>query len=318
MSITPDQSSALSSSPAPVVYVPPTHAAGNPSVSPDRIAAPVPPVVAPAAPAAKQIPPRTRKCSNVWGVPFDHVTLDQSIDAVDALIQQGTPSYVITANLNYAMLNHHDPASMGPVTRDAALILADGQPIVWRSRWNQEQLPERVAGSEMIYRLAKRSAEQGWGIYFLGGEPGVAATCADQLARQYPGLRIAGIESPPFRQLTDQEQADQDARIQNSGAQILLVAFGQPKGEKWIHQNYQRLGIPVSIQLGASFDFIAGTATRAPEIWQRFGMEWAYRMMTDPKRLVPRYAANAWFLIAALVEDWRQLVIRWGMWTPQT
>ncbi len=251
----------------------------------------------------------------VWGVPFDHVTLDEAVDTIDAMVRRGDPSFVVTANLNYAMLNHRRD-EVRAITEDADLILADGQPIVWRSRLSDRPLPERVAGSEMIYRLAQLAAEKGWGIYFLGGEPGVASTCAERLVKQYPGLRIAGVESPPFRKLTDEEQTAQDNRIEQSGAQILLVAFGQPKGEVWIHENYRRLGVPVSIQLGASFDFIAGTAKRAPLVWQRFGIEWAYRMFSDPKRLVPRYAANASFLVAALIEDWRQQVIRWGMWTP--
>jgi N-acetylglucosaminyldiphosphoundecaprenol N-acetyl-beta-D-mannosaminyltransferase len=247
--------------------------------------------------------------SFVWGVPFDCVTMEQSIDQIGALIERGTPSYVITANLNYVMLHHQSP-SMLPVTADAAMILADGQPIVWQSRRinqrrtpdapSQKPLPERVAGSEMIFRLAQRGGDQGWGIYFLGGSPGVAAACANRLSSQYPGLRVAGVESPPFRKLTDQEQQEQDERITRSGADILLVAFGQPKGELWIHQNHRRLGVPVSIQLGASFDFIAGTATRAPRIWQRCGMEWAYRMLGDPKRLVPRYWSNAKFLFNAI------------------
>lgn len=253
-------------------------------------------------------PPR----SLVWDVPFDKVTLKQAVAKIAELIVRGTPSYVITANLNYVML-HHDDASMLDVTRDASLILADGQPIVLRSYIGEDPLPERVAGSEMIYSLAQRAASEGWGIYFLGGMPGVAATCAGQLQSLYPGLTIAGIESPPFRELTAEEQSEQDARIRDSGAKLLLVAFGQPKGEQWIHQNYERLGVPVSIQLGASFDFIAGTATRAPAIFQKTGMEWAYRMLTDPKRLVPRYGSNAMFLAGALIHDWKRTVTRWGM-----
>jgi N-acetylglucosaminyldiphosphoundecaprenol N-acetyl-beta-D-mannosaminyltransferase len=248
----------------------------------------------------------------VWEVPFDRVTLAQSVDRIDALVREGRPSYVITANLNYVML-HHRQAGMQSITQDAALILADGQPIVWRSRLGSKPLPERVAGSEMIYDLAERAGQSGWGIYFLGGEEGVAQACADKLQATYPGLKIAGVESPPFRALTAQEQAAQDDRIQKSGAKILLVAFGQPKGEQWIHQNYQRLGVPVSIQLGASFDFIAGTAKRAPEVWQKLGMEWFYRMASDPKRLVPRYAANISFLISALINDWKRKVTQWGM-----
>lgn len=255
----------------------------------------------------------------VWDVPFDHVTLRQAVDHIQCLIDHGRPSYVITANLNYVML-HHRCDDIPKITHDAALILADGQPIVWRSKFGNDPLPERVAGSEMIYRLAEQASLQGWGIYFLGGQPGVAATCAERLADLYPGLRIAGVESPPFRELTPQEQAAQDARIQDSGAKLLLVAFGQPKGERWIHEHYQRLGVPVCIQLGASFDFIAGTATRAPHIFQLLGLEWAFRMFTDPRRLIPRYAGNAMFLAQALIEDWKRKVTSWGMgdWTGPT
>ena len=274
----------------------------------DRLVADSPSPAKEVQPSPWTQPPR----SLVWEVPFDQVTLSQAVDKIGELIDRDVPSYVITANLNYVML-HHDDESMLQVTRDASLILADGQPIVLRSRMSKDPLPERVAGSEMIYSLAQRAANEGWGIYFLGGMPGVAATCAEQLQSLYPGLKIAGIESPPFRELTDQEQSEQDARIRDSGAKLLLVAFGQPKGEQWIHQNHQRLGIPVSIQLGASFDFIAGTATRAPAIFQKTGMEWAYRMLTDPKRLVPRYASNALFLASALIRDWKLTVTRWGM-----
>jgi N-acetylglucosaminyldiphosphoundecaprenol N-acetyl-beta-D-mannosaminyltransferase len=229
--------------------------------------------------------------------------MDQAIERITWLVERGEPSYVITANLNYVMLHHQQP-ELSEVTRQAALILADGQPIVWQSRRGEFPLPERVAGSEMIFHLARRAAERGWGIYFLGGEPGVAQACAERLQSSYAGLRIAGVESPPFRLLTLQEQNEQRDRIRESNAQLLLVAFGQPKGERWIHRHYREYGVPVSIQLGASFDFVAGTAKRAPEVWQRVGMEWAYRMLSDPKRLLPRYAANAKFLARNL---WRNV-----------
>ncbi len=256
------------------------------------------------------LPPLPRR--EIWEVPFDQVTLDQAVDRIELLIQRRRASYVITANLNYVML-HHQEDDVKAITADADLILADGQPIVWRSKIGKSKLPERVAGSELIYHLADRASRQGWRIYFLGGEPGVAAVCAERLQAMYPGLKVAGVESPPFRQLTPEEQLAQDQRIQEAGTDLLLVAFGQPKGERWIHQNYQRLAVPVSIQLGASFDFIAGTATRAPKIWQQFGCEWVYRMLSDPRRLIPRYANNARFLVLALAGDWARKVNSWGM-----
>ncbi len=267
----------------------------------------------------QQVTLAIRDCVTVWDVPFDRVTLEQAVEQIANLVMRRVPSYVITANLNYAMLHHRQP-DIRPITAAAALILADGQPIVWRSRLTNNPLSERVAGSEMIYRLAETARDRGFRIYFLGGEPGVANRCASKLVELYPGLQIAGIESPPFRKLSNEEQTHQDARIRDAKTDILLVAFGQPKGERWIYENYRRLGVPVSIQLGASFDFIAGTAQRAPQIWQTIGMEWAYRMLSDPKRLVPRYASNATFLLGALIEDWKRQVTRWGMgqWSANT
>ncbi len=267
---------------------------------------------------ATQFPAQPHDRSYVWDVPFDRVTLQQAVQRVGALIERRMPSYVITANLNYVMLHHQHP-ELRTITHDAAMILADGQPIVWRSRLSNKPLPERVAGSEMICHLAELARDRGYRIYFLGGEPGVAAKCAAVLANEYRGLQIAGAESPPFRQLTAIEQQEQDDRIRAAGTDLLLVAFGQPKGERWIHEHSQRIGVPVSIQLGASFDFLAGTAKRAPVIYQRLGLEWAYRMLSDPRRLLPRYASNAVFLLSALIEDWKRLVTSWGLgqWSEQ-
>ncbi|OYP28381.1 WecB/TagA/CpsF family glycosyltransferase [Rhodopirellula sp. MGV] len=276
-------------------------------------AAPYVPVVLPPQPTKNTpnaLPPLDRTV--VWDVPFDRVTLKQSVQRIEELVRRGEPSYVITANLNYVML-HEQESDLQAITGDADLILADGQPIVWRSKLGPNPLPERVAGSELIFKLAQAASQNRWGIYFLGGAEGVAETCAKRLARDYPGMRIAGIESPPFRELSQAEQEAQENRIRDSKAEILLVAFGQPKGERWIHEHYRRLGVPVSIQLGASFDFIAGTAKRAPKAWQKIGAEWAYRMLSDPKRLVPRYASNAMFLAGSLVKDWKHKVESWGM-----
>ncbi|KLU01209.1 N-acetylmannosaminyltransferase [Rhodopirellula islandica] len=257
-------------------------------------------------------PPFVRDTVNVWDVPFDRLDMWQSVDAIDQLIIAGTPQYVITANLNYCML-HHRSTQLQQITHRAALVLADGQPIVARSKLTDRPLPERVAGSELIIHLCGRAAQRGHRVYFLGGAPGVAEKASQRLKAMYPGLRIAGCESPPFRDLKPDEQAAQDARIREAGTDLLFVAFGQPKGEQWIAEHAARIGVPVSIQLGASFDFLAGTAKRAPKIFQSIGMEWAYRMLSDPKRLVPRYMSNIGYLCSALTADWKNTVKSWGM-----
>lgn len=239
----------------------------------------------------------------VWGIPFSRVTTGETVDWIERRIERGDPGYLITANLNYVMLADRMP-ELANVTSDAAGILADGMPIVWRSklaRNTANQLPERVAGSELIYRIAERGGQRRWRFFFLGAAPGVAQAAADRLAATYPGLKIAGVEAPPFRPLSDDEEEALVDRILTARADCLLVAFGQPKGELWIHKHYRRLGVPVCIQLGATFDFVAGTARRAPRFFQRTGTEWAFRMLHDPRRLVPRYADNAaWLLRRAM------------------
>jgi N-acetylglucosaminyldiphosphoundecaprenol N-acetyl-beta-D-mannosaminyltransferase len=286
----------------------PAHPLTNDSVAPS----PLPKNTASANHAAEQTAKSEQKrnrfvrgeTTDVWGLPLDRVRMSDAIAAIDNMIADREPRYVITANLNYAMLVDGD-TELKKITNEASMVLADGQPLVWRSRLRaEERLPERVAGSELIYRLAEIAALRGWRIYFLGAEPGVAKKCADTLASLYPGLQIAGVQSPPYRKLTEAEEQKQHQAIIDSRPDILFVAFGQPKGERWIYENYKQLGVPVSIQIGASFDFVAGTAKRAPKRWQMLGMEWAYRMFSDPGRLMPRYAANAWFLFIALLRDW--------------
>lgn len=243
-------------------------------------------------------PTKTR----VWGTDFAELNMGETLQLADAIIEERKPQYFVTANLNYLMLTAQHPR-LEEVNERAAAVLADGHPIVLRSRLSERGLPERVAGSDMIVQLAAQAAEKGHRIFFLGGAPNVAVQASEELTRRFPNLQVAGCYSPPFRALTSAEHGDMIARIQQSKTDILLVAFGQPKGEFWIYDNLPELGVPLSIQLGASFDFLAGTATRAPKFWQRIGCEWLYRALSDPKRLAPRYAQNALFLIACLARD---------------
>jgi len=254
---------------------------------------------------APVVPYQRAKVANVWNVPFDQVTMDSALDGIASMVAERKPRYVITANLNYAMLAAEDD-SLKPITDGASMILADGQPIVWRSQLNsaEDRLPCRVAGSEMIFRLAAKAAQSGWRIYFLGAEPGIAQACADNLSARYPGMVVAGVHSPPYRKLTPAEIEQQLSDIRSAKPDILLVAFGQPKGEKWIAENYRSLGVPVSIQVGASFDFAAGRVERAPLWVQKIGFEWAHRMLGDPKRLLPRYCQNFKFLAVTVAREW--------------
>lgn len=244
--------------------------------------------------------------TRVWGLDFALVEMADVIDRADRIIAKRQCKYFITANLNYLMLSA-EHADLAEVNAGADLTIADGFPIVLRSWFNRIRLPGRVAGSDMIVELARLSANKGYRIYFLGGAPGVAQKAANKLQSMFPALQVAGCAAPPFRALSESEQAELFSEIRSSQADILLVAFGQPKGERWIHQHCQTLGVPLSIQLGASFDFLAGTAKRAPKFWQWTGCEWLYRTLHEPKRLAPRYFGNIAFLIKSIMADvWQQ------------
>jgi N-acetylglucosaminyldiphosphoundecaprenol N-acetyl-beta-D-mannosaminyltransferase len=219
----------------------------------------------------------------------------EAVDRIEALFLTGTPRFCITANLNYAMLCDADPR-LREINEQAALILADGMPLVWASRFGRRRLPERVAGADLVLRLCERGAPKGRRIFLLGGPPGVAEQAAQELLRGYPGLVIAGTECPPFREWTAEEQAALVERIRATRPDLLFVAFGQPKGELWIAENHQAAGATVAVQVGGSFDFITGRLRRAPRWMQRSGLEWLYRFLQEPRRLGVRYARNLWFL----------------------
>jgi N-acetylglucosaminyldiphosphoundecaprenol N-acetyl-beta-D-mannosaminyltransferase len=240
--------------------------------------------------------------THVWGLDFARLDMQGVIERADQIIAARSCRYFITANLNYLMLSEQQP-ELAAINRGADAIIADGHPIVLRSRMTQAPLPCRVAGSDLIIELAGLAAERGYRLFFLGAAPGVAAKAAAKLQLVFPELQVAGCCAPPYRTLSDVEHRELLAQIRDAGTDILLVAFGQPKGERWIHENYQTLGVPLSIQLGASFDFLAGTARRAPAFWQAIGCEWLYRSLCEPRRLAPRYLRNIGFLMRQLVSD---------------
>lgn len=248
-------------------------------------------------------PPETTR---IWGLDFAILDTEQVVQRADKIIENRDCRFFVTANLNYLMLSDKR-RSMTAVNEAADAIIADGNPIVYRSRLSATPLPCRVAGSDLIVELARLASDRGYRIYFLGAAPGVAQKASDKLMEMFPKLQIAGCDSPPFRTLSEAESEEMRQKIRQSQADILLVAFGQPKGEQWIFENHELLNVPLSIQLGASFDFLAGTAKRAPEFWQKIGCEWLYRTLREPRRLAPRYLQNIAFLAQCILRDLKEL-----------
>jgi N-acetylglucosaminyldiphosphoundecaprenol N-acetyl-beta-D-mannosaminyltransferase len=234
----------------------------------------------------------------VWGLPLAPLTMSQTLDLVDHWIGERAPRYVITANVHYAMLAANDPR-LAPVTRGAALVLADGMPLVWAAHG---QLPERVAGSDLVPALCRRAAERGYRVFLLGAASGVAEQAATNLRIRFPGITVAGTLAPPFRDLTAPERSELIETVRSARPDLLFVAFGQPKGELWVAENFRKLAVPVTMQVGATLDFLAGRVPRAPRWIQRIGLEWAYRMLREPRRLVGRYFNNGIFVIRMMFQ----------------
>jgi N-acetylglucosaminyldiphosphoundecaprenol N-acetyl-beta-D-mannosaminyltransferase len=184
-----------------------------------------------------------RQPSWIFEIPFTPSTLSEAAEEVERLILRRTPSYLVTANLNYAMLVARHPY-LHEVNRNAALIVADGMPLVWTSRLTNRPLPERVTGADLIYRISELAAYKGYSLFFLGAPPGVAEQAACRLAGLYPGLRVVGTDSAEVALLMPDEHSRLVARIRDARADVLFVALGTPKGQHWIFQNFEDLGFP--------------------------------------------------------------------------
>jgi N-acetylglucosaminyldiphosphoundecaprenol N-acetyl-beta-D-mannosaminyltransferase len=236
----------------------------------------------------------------IGGVPIDSVDLDQAVERAMKAVAARSFSQLCTVNLDFLVNARRDPATRA-VLRDSELNLADGAPVVWLGRMLGTRLPGRVAGSDLVPRLAASAAATGAGIFFLGGEDGNAAAAAERLAARFPGLVVAGVYEPARAALDDMDDDDIIGRVERSGADILLVALGHPKQDKWIARNRDRLSVSVAIGVGCTFDLIAGRRTRAPRWMQRTGLEWLFRVVHEPSRLGLRYFVDAWCLLTVFV-----------------
>jgi N-acetylglucosaminyldiphosphoundecaprenol N-acetyl-beta-D-mannosaminyltransferase len=232
----------------------------------------------------------------VFNLDLAPLSLVQMLEQVDRMVEIGEPSFVITANLNYAMLTGRDPR-LERVNRDAAFILADGMPLVWAARLAGTPLPGRTTGSDLVPALCSRAAERGYRVFLLGSTPETAQAAASVLRKQLPRLNIVGSEQPAIDRLDREETQALVERVRATRPDILLAALGQPKGEIWLADHCQDLGAPLAIQIGGSLEFVAGHVPRAPRWMQRTGLEWFYRLYQEPRRLWRRYADNALFLL---------------------
>ncbi|MGB8258824.1 MAG: WecB/TagA/CpsF family glycosyltransferase [Terracidiphilus sp.] len=245
----------------------------------------------------------------VLGLPLDSVTLSGAVDAVERLILSGGCHQVATANLDF-WLNSLTDQHLHRIIAGCSLVLPDGMPLVWASKLLGSPLAERVTGVDLIPRLAELSARKGYKIFLLGGRDAVADRAARLLERMHPGVRIVGAYAPAERNLAMMDHGEMLSRVHAAKPDILLVAFGNPKQEKWIWMHRKRLGVPVAMGVGGSFEILVGDMRRAPRWVQLAGFEWLMRTLQEPSRLAPRYLRDfvglSRRLPMALVAAWTQ------------
>ncbi len=233
---------------------------------------------------------------------IDNISMEEALDRIDAMAQDRKPAYVVTPNLDHIVTIERD-AYFREAYAHADLILADGKPLLWIAKARKTPIREKISGSDLFPRLAELAANKGYTMFFLGAGEGIAAQAAEKLKKQYPGLRIAGCYAPPIGFEQDRSAVHEIIqRVQTVNPDILVVGLGTPKQEKFLYRYYKQMGVPVSLGLGASFDFVAGNRKRAPRWMSEHGLEWLYRTLQEPKRLAGRYIKDAVCILPILIK----------------
>lgn len=230
----------------------------------------------------------------LFGLELDALTLSEVLERCEAALEQRTPVQIGVLNAAKVIRLRSDA-----LLRDSLLgcdmLLADGQSVVWASRLLRRPLPERVAGIDLFEALLELADRQSRSVYLLGARPEVLRELRSRIGVRFPGLRLAGSRDGYFTDAEARQVADE---IRDSGADLLFLGMVSPKKEVFVATHGPRLGVPVIHGVGGSFDVLAGVTRRAPLSWQRLGLEWAYRLKQEPRRLWRRYlGTNSAFLV---------------------
>ncbi|MGW3742113.1 WecB/TagA/CpsF family glycosyltransferase [Streptomyces sp. NPDC005146] len=228
---------------------------------------------------------------DVLGVGISAATPQTAVDEIAHWIETGERTYVCVTGVHGVMEAQRDP-ELRRIHNTSGLTVPDGMPMVWAGHRAGAFWMRRVYGPDLMLAVLERAAEQGWSSFLYGGAAGVPELLGERLVGRFPGLKIAGAYSPPYRPLTVEESEAVVARINASGADLVWVGLSTPKQELWMAEHRGRLDAPVLLGVGAAFDFHAGLKSQAPGWIQRAGLEWAYRLAREPRRLWRRYLRN--------------------------
>jgi N-acetylglucosaminyldiphosphoundecaprenol N-acetyl-beta-D-mannosaminyltransferase len=237
----------------------------------------------------------------LMGVDVHRLRQRDVVDAIDASIARGEGGWVLTPNLDILRRLTRD-AEFARLCEGVTLRVADGMPLIWASRLARTPLPERVAGSDLIWTLSERAASRGHTLFLLGGDPGTAEEAARVLSARYPGLQVVGTACPPFGFERDESYlASLEAMLVSLAPDVVFVGLGSPKQERLIER--LRLVAPAAwyLGIGISFSFVCGDVRRAPHWMRVLGLEWVHRLVQEPGRLAKRYLVDGLPFVALLL-----------------
>jgi N-acetylglucosaminyldiphosphoundecaprenol N-acetyl-beta-D-mannosaminyltransferase len=225
----------------------------------------------------------------VLGIGISRINLDDAVATVERWIAERSPNYVCVTGV-HGVVECRSNRRLRGIHNSAGMVTPDGKPLVWFARLAGCKRTERVYGPDLMRRLTAVSAKRGYRQFYYGGADGVADKLAEVLAKTHPGLQVVGRICPPFRALTPEEDAKVIETINAAQPDIVWVGLSTPKQEIWMADHLGKLRAPAMIGVGAAFDFLAGTKPQAPLFMQRNGLEWLFRLASEPTRLWRRYA----------------------------
>ena len=224
----------------------------------------------------------------------NNVSMQETTDAIEALIHADKKSYVVAVNVDVIMKIEQDTL-LKELTDKADMVLVDGKPLIWISKIHKKPIKAKISGSDLVPRLCEISAKKGYTMFILGGMDGIAEKAKKRLEKKLPGIKIVGTYAPPFGfEKDEQELAKINNMISEAHPELLITCFGCPKQEKFIYNNIDKYDAKVSVCAGATVDFLAGNVKRAPKWMSEHGLEWFYRFLQEPKRMFKKILGLVW------------------------
>lgn len=249
-------------------------------------------------PSVLPLSPRVR----LFGVAVDPLTMDQTVAAVHAFVRCGRPHQHVCLNAAKVVELDASPELAGTISA-CDLVNIDGQAVVWASRLLGQPVPQRVAGVDLFVRLLTEAAEHGLSVYLLGARAEVVEAVRERALREHPTLRVVGARSGFW---SSEEEEAVVAEVAASRADLLFLAIPSPRKELFLGRHGDALGVPFRMGVGGSFDVYAGVTRRAPGWMQRTGLEWSFRLLQEPRRMLRRYLVGNSAFVLLTLRSWRQ------------